>query len=105
VGELERRIKHASTVLPAKIDPGVITMNSRFVARDNRTGKAETFTLVYRSECGGLDDSISVLTPLGASLLGARAGDVIEWTYNRGVRELVIEKVLYQPEAAGDYHR
>jgi regulator of nucleoside diphosphate kinase len=105
VAELEKRIVQASTVLPAKIDPMVITLNSRFVARDNRTGKAETFKLTYRSECGGMEGSISVLTPLGASLLGARVGDAIEWRFRGGARELVIERMLYQPEAAGDYDR
>jgi regulator of nucleoside diphosphate kinase len=104
VGELEEQMHLASSVPATEIDPQVITMNSRFVVRDRRTGRLETFTLVYRSDCGGLDGSVSVLTPLGASLLGARVGDVIEWRFRGGVRELKIEQVLYQPEAAGDFH-
>jgi regulator of nucleoside diphosphate kinase len=103
LAELEQRMRQASIVVPTKVDPEVITMNSRFVARDTHTGKTETFTLVYRSKDGGVDGSVSVFTPLGASLLGARVGDTIEWRFYHGVRELVIEKVLYQPESAGDF--
>jgi regulator of nucleoside diphosphate kinase len=105
LGELEQRLRQARDVPSAKVGPDVITMNSRFVARDNCTGRTETFTLVYHSEDGGVDGSVSVCTPLGASLLGARVGDTIEWRFHHGVRELVIEKVLYQPESAGDYQR
>jgi regulator of nucleoside diphosphate kinase len=31
-------------------------------------------------------------------------GDIIEWQVPAGKRMLKIEDVLYQPEAAGDYH-
>jgi regulator of nucleoside diphosphate kinase len=101
--ELEQRLRQAQDVPSTKIEPDVITMNSRFVARDTHTGKTETFTLVYHSKDGGIDGSVSVFTPLGASLLGARVGDAIEWRFHHGVRELVIEKVLYQPESAGEF--
>ena len=103
LGELEQRLRQAQDVPATKIEPDVITMNSRFAARDTHTGKTETFTLVYHSKDGGIDGSVSVFTPLGAALLGTRVGDTIEWRFHHGVRELVIEKVLYQPESAGDF--
>jgi regulator of nucleoside diphosphate kinase len=103
LGDLERRLWRAQEVASTEVTPDVITMNSQFVAKDTHTGKTETFTLVYHSEDGGVDGSVSVFTPLGASLLGARVGDTIEWRFHHGVRELVIEKVLYQPESAGDW--
>jgi regulator of nucleoside diphosphate kinase len=36
-------------------------------------------------------------------MLGYRVGDVIEWVVPAGKRRLKVEKVLYQPEASGDY--
>ena len=47
---------------------------------------------------------VSVLAPIGTALLGYRAGETVEWEVPGGVRRLKIEQVLYQPEAAGDYH-
>ena len=44
---------------------------------------------------------LSVLTPLGVRLLGFRVGDVIEWPVPCGVRRLRVERILFQPEAAG----
>jgi regulator of nucleoside diphosphate kinase len=37
-------------------------------------------------------------------LLGYKVGDVIEWKVPAGVTKLKVEKILYQPESAGDYH-
>jgi len=46
---------------------------------------------------------ISILAPVGTAMLGYRVGDVIEWVVPAGKRRLTVEKVLYQPEASGDY--
>ena len=45
-----------------------------------------------------------MLAPLGTALLGTRVGDVVEFAAPAGTRRLKVEKVLYQPEAAGDFH-
>jgi len=45
-----------------------------------------------------------VLAPIGTALLGERVGAEIRWEVPAGVRRLRIEELLYQPEAAGDYH-
>jgi len=44
------------------------------------------------------------MSPIGAAILGYAAGDTIERTVPDGVRKILIEAVLYQPEAAGHYH-
>ena len=47
---------------------------------------------------------ISVLEPIGTALLGYRVGDIIEWKVPKGIRKIKVEELLYQPEAAGDFH-
>jgi regulator of nucleoside diphosphate kinase len=37
-------------------------------------------------------------------MLGYRVGDTFAWTVPDGVRKLQVVALLYQPEAAGDYH-
>ncbi len=103
VSELEQRMQRANVVPVPGVSSDVVTMNSRVRVRDLQTGKVEMFTLVYQSDSDGADGAVSVLTPLGSALLGARVGDVIDWTFRHGARRLEIERVLYQPEAAGDF--
>jgi len=38
-------------------------------------------------------------------LIGYRVGDVITWNVPGGMRMLRVEKIIYQPEAAGDFER
>jgi regulator of nucleoside diphosphate kinase len=60
-------------------------------------------TIVYPSDADRTGERVSVLTPLGASLLGARVGDVVERAARRGTRRSRIERILFQPEAAGRF--
>ena len=98
-GELSR----ARLVAPPDVPPDVVTMRSRVRIRDVETGKRTTYTLVYPNESNGFSECLSVLAPLGTAILGARIGDVIRWRVPAGLRTVAIEKILYQPEAAGQY--
>ena len=47
---------------------------------------------------------ISVLSPVGASLLGLRVGSVARWQAPHGEEcAAVVAAILFQPEASGDY--
>ena len=99
-GELDR-----SKVLPSKDVPkDVVTMNSRVRVRDLDSEKETTYSLVFPRDADISENKISILAPLGSALLGYRVGDVIEWKAPAGLRRIRIEEILYQPEAAGDYH-
>jgi regulator of nucleoside diphosphate kinase len=37
-------------------------------------------------------------------MLGYEVGDIFEWEVPAGRRKLKVKKIVYQPEAAGDYH-
>jgi regulator of nucleoside diphosphate kinase len=41
---------------------------------------------------------------LGTALLGGKVGQVVKLQTPGGDRWIMIEKILYQPEAAGDFH-
>lgn len=98
-GELDR----ARIVPPQQIPGDVITMNSKVIVRDLESGEDETYTLVYPEQANAAEGKISVLAPIGTAMLGYRIGDVFEWEVPAGKRRLRIEKILYQPEASGDY--
>jgi len=101
---LEKELYRGVLVDPQNIPRDVITMNSKVSITDTDSGEKMTYTLVFPSAANITESKLSVLAPLGMALLGYRTGDIIEWPVPSGVRKLKVDEILYQPEAAGDYH-
>ena len=101
---LQQELDRGTVVDPGSVPKGVVTMHSRVRVRDLGSGESETYTLVYPDEADIIAGKLSVLAPLGIALLGARVGQVVEFTAPAGPRRLKVERVLYQPEGAGDFH-
>jgi regulator of nucleoside diphosphate kinase len=98
-GELER-----ARVVPSQEIPGnVITMNSTVSLTDLETNEEETYTLVYPENADSSQGKISILAPIGTAMLGYQAGDIFEWDVPAGKRRLKVTRILYQPEASGDF--
>jgi regulator of nucleoside diphosphate kinase len=97
VGELSR----ARVVDAGRIAPNVVTMHSDVIFRDEETGRERTVTLVYPNEHASHEDALSVLTPLGAALIGMSAGQTISFETSDGrARRVSVVRVLSQPKAA-----
>ena len=103
VNELREHVRRARLVRAKEVEPDVVTMNSRVRVRDVESGRVETFTLAYHGEAGMFGDRLTVLSPLGIRVLGARVGDILEWDVPHGVRRLVVERILYQPETENEF--
>ncbi|MFO7612351.1 MAG: nucleoside diphosphate kinase regulator [Clostridia bacterium] len=99
---LESEINKAKVVDPHQIRGDIITMNSRMIL--SLDGEEMEAVLVYPEEADWLKNKISVFSPIGTAILGYGEGDVIEWNVPSGKKEIIIKKVIYQPETAGDYH-
>ncbi len=101
--ELEKEVKRA-VVLPSESIPAdAITMNSKALLKDMDSGEEEVYTLVYPEDADLEDNRISILAPIGTAILGFREGDIFEWEVPAGPVRLRVEKILYQPEKAGDF--
>lgn len=102
--ELAEVIDSAEQVRPQDVAPDVVTMLTRVRVADPGGANARSLTLVYPPEADAGKGFISVLSPLGTSLLGLRAGETAHW---RGVDgksgDLTVQAIEYQPEAHGDY--
>jgi len=101
---LAEELERAEVVSPKDVPTDVVTMNSKVVLRDLGTSEEMTYVLVFPRDANIDVGAISVLAPVGTAILGYAKGDVVEWPVPSGVRRLRIDAVLYQPEAAGDYH-
>lgn len=79
-------------------------MNSMVRLKDLDSGEEMTYTLVFPDMADISSKKISILAPIGTALIGYKVGDSIEWEVPAGIRKLKVEEIVYQPEAAGDYH-
>jgi regulator of nucleoside diphosphate kinase len=95
-----RRLAAAGVLRDDEMPRDVVTLLSRVRVRDLATGQDSNHTLVTPAHASPAGGAISVLSPMGAAVLGCREGDVAEYSVPGGLRRLRIEQVLYQPEAA-----
>ena len=102
--DLTHEIDRGSEVQPQDIPPDVVTMNSSVRVTDLQSGASTTYTIVFPADADYERGKISILSPLGTALLGFRIGDSVRWRMPGGVRNLRIDEIIYQPEAAGDFH-
>lgn len=102
--ELATELERAKVVKPEKIPANVVTLNSQVLVRDLDKGEEKQYRLVFPEHADIAKGAISVLAPVGTAILGYCEGDEVEWQVPAGTRRFRIEKVLYQPEAAGHYH-
>lgn len=73
---------------------GVVTMQSEVTFRDDVGGQTRTVTLVFPEDADVDAGRISILTPIGAALIGLSAGQTIEFqTPAGGWRALTVVKV------------
>lgn len=101
--DLEKELNRAEILEPSEIPSDIITMNSKICLKDLETGEETVYSLVYPEDADLLEDKISILAPVGTAMLGYQVGDIIDWQVPDGVIQFKVERIIYQPEAAGDY--
>jgi regulator of nucleoside diphosphate kinase len=89
----------AASVVPAQRVPiDVVTMNSKVKYRDETAGMPRCVKLVYPQHADGMG-RISVLSPLGAALLGLSIGQEVEADIpGAGRRRVCVRDIISQPE-------
>jgi len=82
-------------VLPAeKLRPDIVSLGSQVEFRDEQTGKIQEIILVYPLDADIARRRVSVLTPVGAALLGLSVNQTISFRARTGERrELKVLKV------------
>ncbi len=98
---LQQVLESACTVAPREVADNVVTMNSQVRLKDHKRKDEMNCSLVFPLDAVKGEDAekrnVSVLSPMGLSILGRRVGDTIEGRIH-------VDQMLYQPEAAGDFH-
>jgi regulator of nucleoside diphosphate kinase len=76
---LSDELSRAEIVRDTEFDPNIVRMGSRVTYLDETTGRTRTVTLVYPDEANIAENRISILTPIGAALIGLSPSQSIEW--------------------------
>jgi regulator of nucleoside diphosphate kinase len=82
-------------ILPAeKLRPDIVSLGSQVEFRDEQTGKVQEIILVYPFDADISRRRVSVLTPVGAALLGLSINHAISFRTRTGERrKLTVLKV------------
>jgi regulator of nucleoside diphosphate kinase len=100
---LKEELDRAKVVGPREIPADVVTMNSVVRIRDLDTGEEKSLALVFPNKTGLGEKAVSVLAPIGTTLIGCREGDSLNWEVPTGTRRVRITQIVYQPERIGNY--
>lgn len=100
--ELEHELERAIVVPTQHVAEDVVTMNSRVVLHVDE--EVRELSLVYPQDADESLGKLSVLSEIGAAILGYRKGDVVECVVSNRTRRVLIGRLIYQPESCGDLH-
>lgn len=101
---IEPVLDTCSIVASRQVPPDVVTMYSQLLLQDLDTGERSKLTLCYPADAEPAAGFVSVLSPVGSSLLGLRVGSVARWRTPAGQEKAAeILAILFQPESSGDY--
>ncbi len=90
-GELESADIRDEIAMPKD----VIRFNST-ISITAKNGWEKEFKLVMPNESDVKHDKISILTPMGAAIIGYAKGDSLVWEFPSGEQELTIDKVVQE---------
>ena len=102
---LQEGLARATVVDADRVPTDVVTMNSRVLCQDALSGARSELQLVYPWEAPARKACISVLSLLGARMLGLSVGQPIALPEDAPWRpDLRLAAVRYQPEREGHFH-
>lgn len=100
--ELEHEIERAIVVDPRQVAEDVVTMNSKALLEVD--DEEVEVALVYPEDADDSAEKLSVCSGIGTAILGYKEGSAFDWRIPNRTCHIRIKKVLYQPEASGDFH-
>jgi regulator of nucleoside diphosphate kinase len=96
---LQHEMQRAVVVPSGSVPADVVQMGS-WVRFRLASGEIKQVTLVFSSEADFAEGRVSVLTPLGAALIGLTTGQSITWSSTDGREHELTVLTVEQPERA-----
>ncbi len=90
-------IDRATICSRTNISPQVVTMGSEVTFLDEKNGTERTLRLVYPGDADIAAGRLSILTPVGAGLIGLSVGQSINWPDRGGMDHRLSIVAVQQP--------
>ncbi len=101
---LDAVLDDALVVPSRRVASDIVTMYSEVLLRFVDDGIERKLTLCYPGDAEPQSGFVSVLSPIGLSLLGQQVGATVRWESPDGTERMaVVDSIVFQPEASGDY--
>ncbi len=100
---LAAELEQAKIVEPKQMPKNVVTMNSKVVISFVEAEKEIELQIVYPRDADVKKNLISIFSPIAAALIGYKEGDIIDWIVPSGPTSIKVDRIVYQPEAAGQF--
>jgi transcription elongation factor GreA len=92
---LDDQIARANIIDFSHDQPDLVKFGAYVTVLDEQNGEEKTFRIVGDLEADITRNKLSIGSPLSRALIGRRAGDNLEVTVPRGVKEYSIVKIIY----------
>lgn len=90
-------LSRATVVKSEELPKDVVSLNARVTIEDLGTKKQNTFTLVMPDHANIKEKKVSVLTPMGAAIIGFKVNDEVAWKMPAGMKRFRIVEVEQAP--------
>ncbi|MGZ5188117.1 MAG: nucleoside diphosphate kinase regulator [Kaistella sp.] len=101
--KLLKELHSAKMVASEEIPADVVTMNSIVKFHFENNQKEMQFQIVYPAQADFKNGKVSIFSPVASALIGYGIKDEIDWIVPSGMTKIIIDDIVYQPEAAGDF--
>ncbi|PRZ28123.1 GreA/GreB family elongation factor [Flavobacterium granuli] len=90
---LKLQLKNATQVTRKNLPEDIVTIDARITVKNLDSDQEETYTFVAPDKAKKRNNTESILTKMGLALVGCKVGDVINWDFEEGEKQLEIIKV------------
>ena len=90
LGHLMQRLSKLSSIDPSQIPEDKVGLGSTVVVQDEKTGKRETYNLVFGDAVEFNEGHVSMGSPIGRALVGKAVGDLVILKLPAMVRRMTI---------------
>lgn len=99
--DLRERVRNAQVVTRREFPEDVVTLLKRVKIKDVASGRLEEYTILGDDDIDLDNGVISYGSPLAASLIGHKRGEVVEMTLPAGKRKIEILDIAFFEEQSG----
>jgi transcription elongation factor GreA len=90
LGQLTERLSKLAAIDMSQIPTDKVGLGSRVVVKDEKTGKNETYNLVFGDALEFDESQVTMASPIGRALLGKSKGETVHLRLPTMVRQLKI---------------